>query len=198
MAAVVLVVGPAQRRAWTTATAAAQIGAGVISYGAACRFCTRAAQGHSMSSSWRPRKLPRDRCDTPTREAPGDTRRLLWITYDFGPSGPVGGLRWRASQSTCRLGWTISVVTAAPRRAYRGDRARRWSGVPRLGRWPTATGCYAADLRGSLGLSRNVSALRRGGRRGLLRQLRNEVRHVLAFRTRGNGWISEQRCARGQ
>ena len=44
-----------------------------------------------------------------------DARRLLVITYHFGPDGPVGGLRWFGiTKYLARLGWKVSVITAAP------------------------------------------------------------------------------------
>ena len=128
----------------------------------------------------------------PTREAPGDTRRLLVITYDFGPSGPVGGLRWAGiAKYLARLGWTISVVTAAPpsgRTAAIGAQVER---CPPL--WTLGDG-YRLLRRlvfgESLGLSRNVSRVTTPGwPRGLLRQLRNEVATFLAFPDEGHGWI---------
>jgi hypothetical protein len=43
-----------------------------------------------------------------------DARRLVVITYHFGPDGPVGGLRWWGiTKYLARLGWKVSVVTAA-------------------------------------------------------------------------------------
>ena len=42
-------------------------------------------------------------------------RRLLVVTYYFGPDGPVGGLRWLGiTKYLARLGWKISVVTGVP------------------------------------------------------------------------------------
>ena len=129
---------------------------------------------------------------TPTSEAPGDTRRLLVITYDFGPSGPVGGLRWAGiAKYLARLGWTISVVTAAPpcgRTAAIGAQLER---CPRL--WTLGDG-YRLLRRlifgESLGLSRNVSRVTTPGwPRGRLRQLVNEVATFLAFPDEGRGWM---------
>ena len=52
---------------------------------------------------------------TPAPGASGDARRLLVITYDFGPGGPVGGLRWAGlAKCLARIGWKIVILTAAP------------------------------------------------------------------------------------
>src|SRR5205807_2094644 len=65
------------------------------------RGCARQTRGVSVT--------------TPAGEGPSDTRRLLVITYDFGPDGPVGGLRWAGiTKYLARLGWDVCVLTAAP------------------------------------------------------------------------------------
>jgi len=44
-----------------------------------------------------------------------DTRRLLVISYHFGPGGSVGGLRWAGiTKYLARLGLEVRVITAAP------------------------------------------------------------------------------------
>ena len=53
--------------------------------------------------------------NTRATDAPRDARRLLLITYHFDPDGSVGNLRWiGVTKHLARLGWRISVVTAAP------------------------------------------------------------------------------------
>jgi Glycosyltransferase Family 4/Glycosyl transferases group 1 len=119
-------------------------------------------------------------------------RRLLVITYDFGPSGPVGGLRWAGiAKYLTRLGWNIAVVTAAPAygRTAAVDAQVEW--CPRL--WTLGDGYRLLRSRifgESLGSSSN------GGRvtppewpRGLLRRLGNEVATFLAFPDEGHGWM---------
>src|SRR2546426_307256 len=52
---------------------------------------------------------------TPPLQPPSDARRLLIITYASPPDGTVGGLRWAGiTKYLTRLGWTVSVLTAAP------------------------------------------------------------------------------------
>ena len=130
---------------------------------------------------------------TPASEGPSDTRRLLVITYDFGPDGSVGGLRWAGiTKYLVRLGWEVCVLTAAP--PFGGAAA---SGVqvewcPRL--WTLGDG-YRLLRRlifgESPGLSRSVShvAPPGGGPRGVLRQLRNEVTTFLSLPDESHGWM---------
>jgi len=159
-------------------------------------LCTASGSRHSMSSSWRPAEAPRDRCDTPTREAPGDTRRCWWITYDFGPSVRRAFV---ADIAKYLAGWAgrISVVTAAPpggvpRRSGAGGALSAFSG-----RWPTVPALRRL-IRGVARVVPDVIArFEPGGRRGSAAQLRMRSA-VLAFPDEGHGWILEQRCTRGQ
>jgi glycosyltransferase involved in cell wall biosynthesis len=52
-------------------------------------------------------------------------KRILLISYHFGPGCPTGGFRWNATASyLCHLGWNIDVITLA-----RTSDAKRLSGA---------------------------------------------------------------------
>ena len=130
---------------------------------------------------------------TPAGEGPSDTRRLLVITYDFGPDGPVGGLRWAGiTKYLARLGWDVCVLTAAP---PFGGAAAIGVQVERCARLWTVGDGYRLVRRlifgESLGLSRSIShGGPPGGRpRDLLRQLRNEVATFLSLPDESHGWM---------
>ena len=120
------------------------------------------------------------------------TRRLLVITYYFDPDGPVGGLRWLGiTKYLARLGWTISVVTAAPPGGRTAAISAQVEWCPRL--WTLGDG-YRRLRRlifgDTVGLSRNVSRVTTPRwPRGLLRRLGNEVATILDFPDEGHGWI---------
>jgi len=120
------------------------------------------------------------------------TRRLLVITYYFDPDGPVGGLRWWGiTKYLARLGWKISVVTAAPPGGHTAAIGAQVEWCPRL--WTLGDGYRRLRrliFRESVGLSRNVSRVTTPEwPRGVLRQLSNEIATVLAFPDEGHGWI---------
>lgn len=121
-----------------------------------------------------------------------DSRRLLAITYHFGPDGPVGGLRWLGiTKYLARLGWKVSVITAA--RSSGTDKAidAQVERCPRL--WTCLDGMRLLQ-RLALGL-----ALRGAPQRsqtahppkspGLLRQLGRQGVACLAFPDQGRGWM---------
>src|SRR5438094_820257 len=143
------------------------------------RGCARQTRGVSVT--------------TPAGEGPSDTRRLLVITYDFGPDGPVGGLRWAGiTKYLARLGWDVCVLTAAP---PFGGAAAIGVQVERCARLWTVGDGYRLVRRlifgESLGLSRSIShGGPPGGRpRDLLRQLRNEVATFLSLPDESHGWM---------
>ncbi|HYT05041.1 MAG TPA: glycosyltransferase [Gemmatimonadales bacterium] len=122
-----------------------------------------------------------------------DLRRLLVITYYFGSDGSVGGLRWAGiTKYLARLGWEVSVITAAPPGANgtSGDPYVEW--CPRL--WTFLDGCR---LLRRLALGRSPASLPNNGSRvapgaelsGLLRHLRREVVALLAFPDESRGWV---------
>jgi len=120
-------------------------------------------------------------------------RRLLVISYYFGPDGSVGGLRWAGlSKYLARLGWEISVITAAPPtgNGTSGDAHVEW--CPRL--WTFLDGCRLLRrlaLGGSPGAFANGSRVVSGGELpGPLRQLRREVTALLGFPDESRGWVS--------
>lgn len=122
-----------------------------------------------------------------------DARRLLVITYCFGPDGPVGGLRWGGiTKYLARLGWEVWVITAAP--AGTGTTAgARVESCPRLATF--MDGCRLLR-RLILGRSpRNASARPPasepvgGGGGGVLRELQREVAAFLAFPDESRGWM---------
>lgn len=57
-------------------------------------------------------------------------RRLVVITYHFGPSGPVGGLRWWGlTKHLARSGWECHVVSAADLEEHLGPEESLPAGV---------------------------------------------------------------------
>ena len=124
--------------------------------------------------------------------APRDARRLLLITYHFDPDGSVGNLRWiGVTKHLARLGWRISVVTAAPPAGSDTAINAQVEWCPRL--WTLIDGCRS--LR-RLALERSVTSFpeasrvaRRSGPPGLLRELYKEVRALLVFPDEGRGWV---------
>ena len=130
--------------------------------------------------------------NTRPTEAPRDARRLLLITYSFPPDGFVGGLRWGGmTKYLTRLGWQVSVVTAAPRVGSDTAVGVRVESCPRF--WTLIDGYRL--------LSRLKERLRRlfpnaASRRapasdppGLLRHVSREVAALLTFPDEGRGWI---------
>ncbi len=121
-----------------------------------------------------------------------DARRLLVVSYYFGPDGSVGGLRWAGiTKYLARLGWEVRVVTAAPLGANGepGGASVEW-----CPRFPTlldgSRRLRRLTLGPSRGWSRNGSGAAAGEEfRGLLRGLRREAVALLAFPDEGRGWV---------
>src|SRR6266566_769915 len=119
-----------------------------------------------------------------------DARRLLVVSYYFGPDGSVGGLRWAGiTKYLARLGWEVRVVTAAPLGANGepGGASVEW-----CPRFPTlldgSRRLRRLTLGPSRGWSRNGSGAAAGEEfRGLLRGLRREAVALLAFPDEGRG-----------
>ncbi len=130
--------------------------------------------------------------NTRTTDAPRDGRRLLLITYSFPPDGFVGGLRWGGlTKYLTRLGWKVSVVTAAPRVGSDTAVGARVESCPRL--WTLIDG-YRSLARLSGGLRRLFPHAASHGARGseppgLWRRLSREVAALLDFPDEGRGWI---------
>jgi hypothetical protein len=121
-----------------------------------------------------------------------DARRLVVITYHFGPDGPVGGLRWWGiTKYLARLGWKVSVVTAA-RPAGTGRAIDvQVERCPRL--WTCLDGARLAR-RLALGLAprgapRGWQVAHPSKPPGLLRRLGKEAAAWLAFPDQGRGWM---------
>jgi glycosyltransferase involved in cell wall biosynthesis len=122
-------------------------------------------------------------------------RRLLVVTYHFGPDGAVGGLRWTGiTKYLARLGWEVSVLTAAPPggNGASGPVSVEW--CPRL--W-TFFDAWRLLRRRAFGPSRGSSAngsrvasgVEEAALRGRLRRLRREARALLAFPDESRGWV---------
>lgn len=121
-----------------------------------------------------------------------DARRLLVISYHFGRDGPVGGLRWLGmTKYLARLGWTVTVVTAAP--PIRSDAVigARVEWCPRL--WTFLEGMR---LLRRLAVAQSLGRFPNGSRPahqseplGLLRQVGREVAACLAFPDDSRGWM---------
>lgn len=120
-----------------------------------------------------------------------DVRRLLVITYHFGPDGSVGGLRWAGlAKYLTGLEWEVRVVTAAPLGGTGGaGGAVEW--CPRL--WTLLDACRLlrrVALGPSPAWSSNGSGAAPGEElRGVLRRLRREAVALLAFPDEGRGWV---------
>src|SRR6267143_316057 len=117
--------------------------------------------------------------------------RLLVITYHFPPDGAVGGLRWAGiTKYLARLGWQVSVVTAAA--PPTGNSATLDAHVERCPRLRTLID-YCRELRSLYQRSRRSvptsSRVGPAGRPGLLRRVRGEVVEFLAFPADGRGWV---------
>lgn len=128
---------------------------------------------------------------TRATEAPRDARRLLVITYHFGPEGPVGGLRWMGlSKYLARLGWNVAVVTGAP-----PTREHAAAGVQVVRCQRLWTLVHGVRLLRRLRLGRPPGWYPNGSRAahpsgpGALRHLRREVAAFLTFPDEGRGWI---------
>lgn len=121
-----------------------------------------------------------------------DPRRLLVITYHFGPDGPVGGLRWLGiTKYLSRLGWSVAVVTAAPPiGANHAATSARVEWCPRL--WTSIDGLRLLRWL-AFGRSRRpfptASRVPSLPAPGLLRQLYRELTAFLAFPDEGRGWM---------
>ena len=121
-----------------------------------------------------------------------NARRLLLVTYYFGPDGPVGGLRWLGiTKYLARLGWKISVVTGVPRI---GNGARNGPDVESFPRFWTLSDGWRLLRRLALGPSLEAfpTASQVGNPSappGPLRQLGREVAALLTFPDESRGWL---------
>ncbi|MGH7606500.1 MAG: hypothetical protein ACREME_04090, partial [Gemmatimonadales bacterium] len=114
-----------------------------------------------------------------------DARRLLVVTYHFGPDGPVGGLRWWGiTKYLARLGWKISVVTAAPFNGTEAAIDARVERCPRL--WTCLDGMrlvrrrvFGPAING--GPNGSAGAERASETKSLIRQFGREVTACLGF-----------------
>ena len=119
-------------------------------------------------------------------------RRLLVITYYFGPDGSVGGLRWAGiTKYLARLGWEVSVITAAPPNGNGTWGTAHVEWCPRLRTF--LDGCR---LLRRLALGQSLGSFPNGSRAapgaelpGLLGQLRREAAALLAFPDESRGWL---------
>ncbi len=210
MAAGVLAVGAFSASVGTAGLRlAAQIGAGVISYGLACLVLHRerlkafyelavAARRGSRGAGDDPpgtedctsrltvaTPVPQSSPPTPVSH---DARRLLVITWYFPPDGAVGALRWAGiAKYLARLGWKVSVVTAAsPARDDAADGVHVES-CPHLWTSYRLLGLLKRRLRKSLVSGSGVA--RPSGSPGLMRRLQLEVRGLLTFPDSTRGWV---------
>jgi len=119
-------------------------------------------------------------------------RRLLVITYYFGPDGPVGGLRWLGmTKYLARLGWRIAVVTGVPPVADEAPTGVHVEWCPRL--WTLSDG-WRLLRRVAFGPSLQAFPAASGvahssERPGPLRQLGREVWAFLTFPDESRGWL---------
>ena len=109
------------------------------------------------------------------------------MTYHFPPDSSVGGLRWAGiAKYLVRLGWEVSVLTAAPAVGNGAGGGAQVESCPRL--W-TLVDCYQG-LRRSRGSSTSTVHLAGpSASSGLLLRLRSEVAALLAFPDVGRGWV---------
>ena len=121
-----------------------------------------------------------------------DVRRLLVITYHFGPDGSVGGLRWAGlTKYLIRRGWEARVVTAAPPPGTPGPDLAAVESCARL--WTVLDGCRLLR-RLALGSASAGDSNGSGGapepeHPGVLGGLRREAAALLAFPDEARGWV---------
>ena len=118
-----------------------------------------------------------------------DARRLLVVSYHFPGDGAVGGLRWAGlTKYLARLGWQVTVLTAAP--PLQSDDMDGVH-VERCARSWTLNDCYRllvrTDHRGR-GLPAKQASPARPGRPGLLHELRKELAAFMALPDESRGW----------
>lgn len=115
------------------------------------------------------------------------TRRLLVITYHFGPEGSVGGLRWYGfTKYLERLGWTSAILTAAETNG----------GAARVERCPRFLTCLDG-LRSVRDLMRrhappgssDSTPAPAPSRAGVLQHVSRELMAWLALPDESRGWI---------
>src|SRR5881394_3672347 len=116
--------------------------------------------------------------------------RLLVITYHFGSSGAVGGLRWTGiTKYLVRLGWEVRVITAAPPPPSPGHASVE--SCPRF--WTILDACRLLRrlaVRQSLASFPDGSWSEPGTEfQGLLGKVRSEVAAFLAFPDESRGWV---------
>jgi glycosyltransferase involved in cell wall biosynthesis len=121
-----------------------------------------------------------------------DARRLLVITYHFGPDGPVGGLRWFGiTKYLARLGWKVSVITAAPSIGTDAAIDAQVERCPRL--WTCLDGVRLirrlAFRRALRGAPNGSPPAHPANPPGLLRHVGREAAALLAFPDQGRGWM---------
>ncbi len=117
-----------------------------------------------------------------------DARRLLVITYNFPPDGAVGGLRWAGlTKYLARLGWRVSVLTAAPPAGNGTAVGMHVEWCPRL--WT----CYGLlrqlDRRSHSASPTAWRVTSHSESLRFLRHARREVAEFLAFPDQGRGWV---------
>lgn len=120
-----------------------------------------------------------------------DGRRLLVITYYFPPDGTVGGLRWAGiTKYLARLGWTVSVLTAAPPAGNSTRVGAHVESCPRL--WTFIDLCRLLHRLGRRWLrpfSNTSPVARQVEAPGGLRGLYNEVVAFLTLPDESRGWV---------
>ena len=129
--------------------------------------------------------VPQSTCPTPVSR---DAGRLLVVTWYFPPDGAVGGLRWAGiAKYLARLGWKVSVVTAAspPRDDAAG--AVHVESCPHLWTSYRLLGLLKRRLRKALPSGSGVA--RPSGSPGLMHRLQLEVRGLLTFPDSTRGWV---------
>jgi glycosyltransferase involved in cell wall biosynthesis len=121
-----------------------------------------------------------------------DRRRLLVISYYFGPDGSVGGLRWAGiTKYLERLGWEASVITAAPPGANGAPGGAHVEWCRRHQTFLDACRLVRRlALGSSLGARPHGARVVAAERFGLLARLRREVVALLAYPDEGRGWVS--------
>lgn len=129
---------------------------------------------------------------TRATEAPRGARRLLVISYHFGPDGPVGGLRWVGlAKYLARLGWQVAVVTGARPDGNDAAIGAQVESCPRL--WTLLDGVRLlrrlAFGRSPGWYANGSRATRASGPPARLRHLGSEVAAFLAFPDESRGWI---------
>ncbi len=118
-----------------------------------------------------------------------NARRLLVVTYHFTRDDAVGGLRWAGiTKYLARLGWKVSVVTAASSQEHPTGGSTHVESCRHL--WTSYQLLCHLKRRLVKSLPNGLPVARPSGRPGLLHRLRLEISGFLTFPMDSTrGWV---------